>query len=96
MPMHNPPHPGDVLAEMYLNPLELSVTETAKSLGVTRQTLSELINTRRNVSIEMALRLAKAFKTTPEYWLNMQTQYDLWQFRRRKFNEVMILVDQAA
>lgn len=77
--MHSPPHPGEVLKELYLNPLNLTITETAKGLQVTRKTLSMLVNCHAGVSPEMALKLAKAFNTTPESWLNMQQQYSLWE-----------------
>lgn len=79
MRMHNPPHPGEVLKGLYLEPLNLTVTEAAKGLQVTRKTLSMLINGRAGVSAEMALKLAKAFNTTPESWLNLQQQYSLWK-----------------
>lgn len=71
-------HPGQVLKEMYLEPLGLSQTEAAANLGVTRKTLSMLLNRHQGISAEMALRLSKAFNTTPELWLNMQQNYDLW------------------
>jgi addiction module HigA family antidote len=77
MRMKHPAHPGEVLKELYLAPLNLTVTEAAVALGVTRKAFSELVNGRSGVSVEMALRLAKAFKTSPEYWLNMQQSYDL-------------------
>ena len=80
--MHNPAHPGEVLKEFYLEPLGLSVTETAAKLGIARKTLSQLVNGHAGVSPEMALRLAKAFDTTPDSWLNMQKSYDLWQVRQ--------------
>ena len=92
MHMHNPPHPGDVLSEMYIEPLELTITDAAKALGVTRQALSELANCRRGVSIGMAMRLSKAFNTTPEYWLNLQMQYDLWKARKKRVSKVRRLV----
>lgn len=76
--MHNPPHPGEVIKELCLEPLGLSVTDAAKGLGVSRKTLSTLLNGRSGISPEMALRLAKAFDTSPESWLNQQMQYDLW------------------
>jgi addiction module HigA family antidote len=82
--MHEPPHPGEVLRELYLEPLELTVTETAKRLGVTRKTLSELVNGHSGVSPEMALRIGAATKSTPESWLNMQMYFDLWQTRKKK------------
>src|SRR5579872_4519984 len=73
-----PIHPGEILKEMYLVPLEISITELADNLGVARKTVSQLVNGHMGVSAEMALRLAKAFTTTPEVWLNMQRNYDLW------------------
>ena len=80
--MHSPPHPGEVLKELYLDPLDLTITEAAKGLQVTRKTLSMLVNCHAGVSPEMALKLAKAFNTTPESWLNMQQQYSLWEFEK--------------
>jgi addiction module HigA family antidote len=82
MEIHNPPHPGEVIRELCLEPLEISVTAAARALGVTRKALSELLNGRSGVSPAIALRLAKAFDTTAESWLNLQQQYDLWQARR--------------
>ncbi len=76
--MYSPPHPGEVIRELCLKPLGLSVTRAAEALGVTRKTLSELVNGRAGVSPEMAIRLSKAFSTTPEIWLKHQMQYDLW------------------
>ncbi|SPE34074.1 Plasmid maintenance system antidote protein, XRE family [Candidatus Sulfopaludibacter sp. SbA3] len=82
MPMKNPPHPGRSAKNACLEPLGLSVTEGAKVLGVTRQTLTKVVNGRPGISPEMALRLAKAFGSTPETWLRMQLAYDLAQARR--------------
>lgn len=82
-PMHTPPHPGEVLKELYLEPLNLSITEAAEGLQVTRKTLSMLVNGHAGVSAEMALKLAKAFKTTPESWLNLQQQYNLWESEKK-------------
>ena len=76
--MHNPPHPGEVLRELCLEPLGLSVTEAADALGVSRKTLSSILNGRAGISPDMAIRLSKAFNTSPESWLNQQQQYDLW------------------
>jgi len=78
MHMHNPPHPGEVLRELCIDPLGLSVTKAAEGLGVSRKTLSAVLNGRAGISPEMALRLSIAFDTSPESWLNQQTQYDLW------------------
>ena len=83
MPMYNPPHPGLSIRHDCIEPAELSVTEAADILGVTRQTLSNLINAKSGVSAEMAIRLSKAFGSTPEAWLRMQMAYDLWQAKRR-------------
>ena len=83
MSMHNPPHPGGIVKRQCLEPLGLSVTRAAKGLGITRQALSELINERTGVSVEMAIRLSKAFGSTPETWLGMQVAYDLWQAQDR-------------
>jgi addiction module HigA family antidote len=82
--MYNPPHPGEVLKRLCLEPLQLSVTEAAKALGVSRKTLSAILNERAGISPEMAMRLSIAFDTSAESWLNQQTQYDLWQIERRK------------
>jgi addiction module HigA family antidote len=79
--MSNPAHPGEVLRE-YL-PDNMSVTEAASRLGVTRQTFSALLNGRAGVSAEMAIRLAEALDTSPEMWLGMQTSYDLWHAEQR-------------
>ena len=81
--MHNPPHPGEIIRELCLIPLGLSVTAAAKALGVTRKTLSELLNGKSGISPEMAIRLSLAFKTTPESWLSQQMQYDLWKARSK-------------
>ena len=83
MPMHNPPHPGGIVRRQCLEPIRLSVTEAAKGLGVTRQALSDLVNEKAGVSVEMAIRLSKAFGSSPETWLGLQTAYDLWQARDR-------------
>ena len=79
MRMHNPPHAGEVLRELCLEPLGISVTDAAKALGVARKTLSSILNGHSGISPEMALRLSKAFGTSPESWLNQQIQFDLWQ-----------------
>jgi addiction module HigA family antidote len=78
MKMHNPPHPGEVLKALCLEPLNLSVTRAAEALGVSGKTLSAILNGRAGISPEMALRLSKAIGTTPESWLNQQMHYDLW------------------
>ncbi len=83
MAMQNPPHPGGIVKRQCLDPLGLTVTRAAAGLGITRQSLSELVNGRTGVSVEMSIRLSKAFGSTPETWLKMQMTYDLWQARER-------------
>jgi len=74
-----PTHPGGILKRHYLEPLSLTVSELATTLGVSRKTLSKIVNEHGSITPDMALRLSKAFKTTPELWLNLQQNYDLWQ-----------------
>ena len=81
MAMQNPPHPGGIVRRQCLEPLGLSVTKAAEGMGVARQTLSELVNEKTGISTEMAIRLSKAFGSTPETWLGIQIAYDLWQAR---------------
>ena len=83
MTMNNPPHPGGIVRRQCLEPLGLSVTRAAQGLGVTRQALSDLVNGHAGLSTEMAVRLSKAFGSSPETWLGMQMAYDLWQVRER-------------
>ena len=83
MTMQNPPHPGGIVRRECLAPLDLSVTRAAQGLGVTRQALSDVVNEKAAISVEMAIRLSKAFGSTPETWLGMQMAYDLWQARGR-------------
>jgi addiction module HigA family antidote len=77
MIIKNPPHPGLTVRHECLEPLGLSVTEAAKILGVTRQALNNLVNCKAGISPEMAIRLAKAFGSSPQTWLGMQADYDL-------------------
>ncbi len=81
MPMKNPPHPGGFVLRQCIEPLNLSITEAAAALGVTRTTLSELVNKKRGISAEMAVRLSKVFGGSAESWLIQQAQYDLAQIR---------------
>ncbi len=83
MAMHDPPHPGGIVRRQCLEPLGLSVTKAAKGLGVTRQALSDLVNEKAGVSVEMAIRLSKAFGSTPETRLGLQMAHDLWRARAR-------------
>ena len=82
MGMHNPPHPGEFIREVYITPYDISVRKVAESLSVSPSTLNRLLNGDSNVSPEMALRLSKALGRSPESWLAMQDQYDLWHARR--------------
>ncbi len=82
MGMHNPPHPGEIIKEICVKPLGLTVTKAAESLGVSRKTFSMLLNGKSGISPEMALRLSKVFGRTPEGWLRLQLQYDLWKAKQ--------------
>ena len=84
MPMKNPPHPGRSIKDACLEPLELSVTEGAKVLGVTRHTLSRVINGQSGISPDMAIRLEKAGWSNADHWLRLQTAYELAQARQRQ------------
>ena len=84
MLMHTPPHPGEVLKELCIEPLGLTVTAAAKGLGVSRKTLSTILNGKSGISPEMAVRLSIAFNTSSESWLNQQSQYDLWQAEQHR------------
>ncbi len=83
MQMYNPPHPGIILLEDWIKPLNFTVTEFALKLGTTRKNLSEIVNQKVGISPEMALKLSKALGTSAELWLNLQQAYDLWQARQR-------------
>jgi len=79
MSMYNPPHPGEIIREFCVEALELTVTDAANALGVNIGTFSKLLNGQSGISPEMALRLSKVFGRTPEGWLKLQFQYDLWK-----------------
>ena len=83
MAMHNPPHPGEFITAVYLEPNDLSGRELAAALGVSASTLNRVLTGSSSVSPEMVLRLAKALGRSPESWLAMQSNYDLWQARQR-------------
>lgn len=83
MVMQDPPHPGGIVRRQCLEPLGLTVTEAAEGLGVTRQALSDLVNEKAGISVEMAIRLSKAFGSSPETWLGLQMRHDLWKARDR-------------
>ncbi len=97
MATQDPTHPGSVIKETCLTPLDLTVTDAADALGVTRKTFSELVNGHSGVSIHMALRLSRAFGTTPEYWLNLQQTYDLERARKwTRLEGVKVLIEPPA
>ncbi|MDP3030151.1 MAG: HigA family addiction module antitoxin [Deltaproteobacteria bacterium] len=77
--IRQPTHPGKIVKEDYLAPLSITIKDLAELLGVSRKTLSKIINERGAITPDMALRLSRAFDTTPDFWLNLQKNYDLWQ-----------------
>lgn len=84
--LRKPTHPGKILKEDYLKPLSITVTAMASKLGVSRKTLSKILNEKGAVTPDMALRLSRAFGTTPELWLNLQKNYDLWEAKNLSNN----------
>ena len=96
MRMHNPAHPGEILRELYLTPLAITITQAATALGVTRKHVSAIVNARAPVTPDMAMRLAKALATEPELWVNLQAQYDLWAVRKKTPPKVKLLVTKKA
>ncbi len=82
MKMYNPPHVGEILQGLYLEPTGLTITATAKALGITRAALSEIINGKRRVTPKVAIKLSKAFGGSAESWLNAQVKYDLWKVKQ--------------
>ena len=85
MSMHNPAHPGEILKELVITPLELTITDASEHLNVSRKTLSKILNGRGAITPEMALRLELAFKKpSADHWLRLQNAYDLWQSRQKK------------
>ncbi len=93
MEMYNPPHPGEILKDIYMEPLNLTFSDVAKGIGVTQKALLELINKKISITPIIAIKLAKAFNTTPESWLSLQDQYDLWHAKKRaKISDIQIFV----
>lgn len=84
MNMYNPPHPGEVIRSLCLDPLGVTVTDAAEALGVSRKTLSAILNGRARVTAEMAVRLSMAFGTSADMWMTLQTRFDLWNAERRR------------
>lgn len=92
MQMFNPPHPGETLKELYLEPLSLNIKTTAEKLNMTRSALSEIVNARRSISPKVAIKLAKAFGGSAQSWINQQANYDLWQAQQHyKADDVEII-----
>ena len=96
MTRRKPTHPGEILREDVIKPLGLTVTQAARDLGVSRKTLSELVNQKAALSSEMALRIAKATNTSPESWLTMQTKLDLWNALQNEPKNVSEFCQQRA
>jgi addiction module HigA family antidote len=82
MKMHNPPHPGEILKGLWLEPMGITVSQAADALGVSRNSLSKIVNGHRSVTPEMAMRLSLAFGSSPESWLGHQAAFDLWQIEQ--------------
>ena len=89
---HSPPHPGEILQQLYFDPLELTITNAAQKLLISRPNLSAIVNGKAGISPLMAVKLARAFKTTPQYWMNLQANYDLWQVLQQKNNTIRRIV----
>lgn len=81
--MYNPCHPGDILWEEYLKPLKISITDFARQIGISRKVLSDVINEKAGISPVMSLRLSKALNKSPQFWLSMQMNYDLFQVQKK-------------
>ena len=94
--IHNPAHPGEILRELYLVPLGVTITQVATALGVSRKHVSAIVNGRTPVTPDMALRLAAAFAIEPELWVNMQAQYDLWVVSKKARPKIRPLVTKKA
>jgi antitoxin HigA-1 len=94
MKMHNPPHPGEIIKGLWLDPMDISITDAAEAMGVSRKTLSKIVNGKGSVTPEMAVRLSIALGSSPESWLGHQAAYDLWQIEQQaeKFNVVPLLM----
>ncbi|MBI4052348.1 MAG: HigA family addiction module antidote protein, partial [Elusimicrobia bacterium] len=99
MPRKRPPtHPGGILTRHYLKPLSLTVSKASAALGVSRKTLSKIVNARGAITANMALRLSKAFGTTPQLWLNLQRNYDLWHasHESRSWQHARVLMTRSS
>ncbi|WP_201786387.1 HigA family addiction module antitoxin [Legionella pneumophila] len=90
--MYNPPHPGEFIFKTYLEPLDVSIRDAARKLAVSPSTFARLISGKSNVSPIMAMRLSKAFGRTPESWMQMQANYDLWSVRDKAHLEKVSVI----
>ena len=93
MPMINPPHPGETIRDLCLEPLGLTVTEAAQALGVSRKALSQLLNGHAGISPQMAIRLSRAFGRTPEGWLQLQASYDLAHVNNDEIGDIKPFIE---
>jgi antitoxin HigA-1 len=93
--MHKPAHPGEILRELYLEPMGVTITQAAEALGVSRKHVSAIVNGRVPVTPDMAMRIAAVFATEPELWVNLQAQYDLWDVSRKPRPKLKPLRDAA-
>lgn len=84
MEMYNPPHPGEIIKGLWLDPMGASITDAAQAMGISRKTLSKVVNGRGRVTPEMAVRLSIALGSSPETWLGHQAAYDLWQVKQHQ------------
>lgn len=82
MEMYNPPHPGEILKEEVLKPLQLSITKAAAMLGISRKVLSDITNKKAGISPAMSLKLSKALNNSPDFWYRLQCKYDIWQAKQ--------------
>lgn len=85
---HSPPHAGEILQEYYLEPLGLTISDAAKKLLITRPNLSSIVNGKAGISPLMAVKLSKAFNTSPQYWMNIQASHDLWEVMKKEKNTI--------
>jgi len=95
--MYNPPHPGEILREEFLKPLNLTVTDFAKKIGVSRKVMSDILNEKAGISPAMSVKLAKALNTSPGLWFNMQNGYDLWHaMQKTDVSKVQVIWENIA
>lgn len=86
--IYDPPHPGEVLKELYIKPLNITINQLSKMIGVERKSISRILNGHTRISAEMALKLGKVLNTSPDLWLNMQHSYDIWHTKKHIQNEI--------